>query len=40
MVLDTSPLNTQHYKVWSNPEKGVMPSPTHGVLANEKGAFR
>ena len=30
MVLDTSLLNTQHYKVkWSNPEKGVAPYPTH-----------
>ena len=33
MVLDTSLLNTQHYKVqikgqWSNPRKGVPPSPT------------
>ena len=33
MVLDTSLLNTQHYKVqikgkWSNPGKGVAPSPT------------
>ena len=33
MVLDASLLNTQHYKIqtqlkWSNPEKGVVPSPT------------
>ena len=33
MVLDATMLNTQHYKVrikvqWSNPGKGVMPSPT------------
>ena len=33
MVLDTSLLNTQHYKIWiknkwRNPEKGVAPSPT------------
>ena len=33
MVLDTSLLNTQHYKIlsrvkWSNPRKGVAPSPT------------
>ena len=33
MVLDTSLLNTQQYKVrsrekWSNPGKGVAPSPT------------
>ena len=35
MVLDTSLLNTQEYKVrikdkWSNSGKGVAPSPTHG----------
>ena len=34
MVFNASLLNTQHYKVhikgkWSNPVKGVMPSPTH-----------
>ena len=33
MVLDASLIDTQHYKVqlkgkWSNPEKGVAPSPT------------
>ena len=33
MLLDTSLLNTQQYKVlsrvkWSNPGKGVVPSPT------------
>ena len=33
MVLDASLLNTQQYKVkikgmWSNPVKGVVPSPT------------
>ena len=32
MVLDASLLNTQHYMVsrvkWSNPGKGVVPSPT------------
>ena len=44
MVLDTSFLNTQQYKVcikvkWSNPGKGVAPSPTPGVVAIEKGAF-
>ena len=41
MVLDTSLLNTQPYKVrfkWSNPGKGVAPSPT--VVAIEMGAFR
>ena len=42
MVLDTSLLNTQQYKVrievkWSNPGKGVAPSL--GVIAIEKGAF-
>ena len=44
MVLDTSFLNTQHYKVRikgkvSNPGKGVAPSPTPRVVATEKGAF-
>ena len=44
MVLDTTLLNTQHYKVlfkvkWSNPGNGVAPSPTLGVVAIEKGAF-
>ena len=44
MVLDTSLLNTQYYKVyikgkWSNPGKGVAPSPHLGVVAIEKGAF-
>ena len=34
MVLDASLLNTQHYRYgsrvkWSNPGKGVVPSPTH-----------
>ena len=33
MLLDATLLNTQHYKVrikvkWSNPGKGVVPSPT------------
>ena len=28
MVLDASLLNTQHYKAWVNPGKGVAPSPT------------
>ena len=31
MILDATLLNTQHYKVrvkWSNPGKGVVPSPT------------
>ena len=42
MVLDATLLYTQHYKVrvkWSNPGKGVAPSPTLGVVAIEKGAF-
>ena len=44
MVLDTSLLNTQQYKVcikgkWSNPEKGVGPSPTPQCCSNWKGAF-
>ncbi len=34
MVLDTSLLNTQNYKVkWSNPGKGVAPSPASGNTA-------
>ena len=44
MVIDAALLNTQHFKVgikgkWSNPGKGVAPSPIFGVVANEKGAF-
>ena len=44
MVLDTSFLNTQQYKVlsrvkWSNPGKGVAPSLHLGVVAIKKGAF-
>ena len=42
MVLDTSLLNSQQYKVrvkWSNPGKGVAPSLLVGVVAIEKGAF-
>ena len=42
MVLDAISLNTQHYKVlsrvkWSNPGKGVAPSPTPRCI--EKGSF-
>ena len=41
MVLDTSLLNTQNYKVkWSNPGKGVAPSPTFRWSSNRKGSFR
>ena len=42
MVLDTSLLNTQQYKVcikWSNPGKGVAPSPTPWCSSNWKGSF-
>ena len=38
MVLDTSLLNTQRYKL-RNLWKGVAPSPQLGVVAIEKGAF-
>ena len=45
MVLDTSLLNTQQYKVrikvkWSNPGKGVAPSPTPRCSSYWKGGFR
>ena len=44
MVLDTSLLNTQQYKVlsrvkWSAPEKSVAPPIHIGVAAIEKGDF-
>ena len=44
MVLDATLLNTQHYKVrikvkWSNPGKGVVPSPTPWCSSYRKGAF-
>ena len=44
MVLDASSLNTQLYKVlikgkWTNPGKGIDPSPHLGVVAIEKGTF-
>ena len=36
MVLDSSLLNTQQYKVeWTNPRKGVAPSPTSIMLTNK-----
>ena len=45
MLLDTSLLNTQQYKVhikwvkWSNPGKGVASSPTHRCSSYWKGSF-
>ena len=44
MVLDTSLLNTQHYKVrikskWSHPGDGVAPSLHIGVVAIEMESF-
>ena len=44
MIFAISLFNTQRNKVisrvkWSNPRKGVVPSPTPGVVAIEKGAF-
>ena len=42
MVLDVSLLNTQHYKVrvkWSNPGKGVAPSPTPWCSSYRKGSI-
>ena len=43
-ILDASLLNTQHYKVrikgkMDQSREAVAPSPTHGVVAIEKGAF-
>ena len=40
MILDTALLNTQHYKVRINPEKGVASSLHLSVIAIENGAFR
>ena len=45
MVLDASLLNTQHYKYvsrvkWSNPGKGVTPSPTPRCSSYRKGSLR
>ena len=45
MILDVALLNTQHYKVqikgkWSNPGKGVAPSPTLWWSSNWKGSIQ
>ena len=43
MVLDASLLNTQHYGSrvkWSNPGKGVAPSPTPWCSSNRKGSLQ
>ena len=45
MVLDTSLLNTQHYKVRikgkvEQSREGVAPSPTHWCSSYRKGSFR
>ena len=43
IVLDAFLLNTQHYKVrvkWSNPGKGVAPSPTPWCSSYRKGSLR
>ena len=45
MELDTTLLNTQHYKVrfkvkWSNPGNGVAPSPTPWCSSYRKGSLR
>ena len=41
MVLDASLPNTQHYKViWSNPGKGIVPSPTPQCSSYKKGSLR
>ena len=43
MVLDSFLLNTQYYKVWikwSNPGKGVAPSPTLWCSSYRKGSLR
>ena len=43
MILDTFLLNTEHYKVrikWSNPGKGVAPSPTSWCSSYRKGSLR
>ena len=42
MVLETTLLNTQHYKVWvkwSNPGKGVVPSSTPRCSSYRKGSL-
>ena len=43
IVFDATLLNTQHHKVgvkWSNPEKGVVPSPTPWYSSYGKGSLR
>ena len=45
MVLDTTLLNTQHYKVrikvkWNNPGKGVVPFPIPWCSSYRKGCLR
>ena len=45
MVLDTSLLNTQHYKVWikgkvEQSREGVAPSPTPWCSSYRKGSLR
>ena len=40
MVIDTSLLNTQDYKVCINPGKGVALSPTPRISSYWKGSFQ
>ena len=40
VVLDTSLLNTQQYKMWIDPGKGVSPSPTPRCSCFWKGSLR
>ena len=40
MVIGVSLLNTQHYKVWINQKRGLVPTLDFFVVAIEKGAFR
>ena len=40
MVLDAAFLNTQFYKVWSNPGKGLVPSPTPQCSSSWKGSLQ
>ena len=45
MVLDATLLNSEHYKIrikvkWSNPGKGVAPSPTHLCSSYRKESLR
>ena len=39
MVHNASWLNPQHYKVWSNPKTGVVPSPTPRCCTYWKGSL-